>query len=536
VTRLAGPSWQPGQPQGPSPASARTLLVRARLTLAPQGTRRDRGVRLAMSALRLWRSKGIRGVWRRARSRLRGKATPAPTGRILSVPTVSMSSPGQTVPFGINPVALAAIEAVDQPLDPIASAELWRPMLDDGTHEVLKAYVVRILEATSRTARHRGGLPPCEARVRPQALKNDPLALVFLHRLCAIRDVRLKQQETEAPEGSPSSGLTPLEIADAETGVVEVSSDGVQTLHLRSRQGPVDCRINLGAALRLDPRELFAGGAPPASRPDGSVDPPCVSVVMPVYDRTDELFAALASVLNQDYPWCEIILVFNGSPDATLRLVPKIRQLVRTRRYRGRFPVLPYAYGGANVPRNVGSFLATGDLILFLDSDDVLGSADFVTRLAATARDAPDTDLFYPRTVEFVNVDRDHPIRGRMVASRPDVVTWNVMYTHGNVLNNSGVCVRTSAFHEVGGLDPAMEYCEDYELFLRLLGKTGRAVPVESGVRINLHRGNNEICYENRKAFWHERARESAAAFLARGPVASGGRPRLRLTHVRDAP
>jgi glycosyltransferase involved in cell wall biosynthesis len=266
------------------------------------------------------------------------------------------------------------------------------------------------------------------------------------------------------------------------------------------------------------------------------VDPPCVSVVMPVYDRTDELFAALASVLNQDYPWCEIILVFNGSPDATLRLVPKIRQLVRTRRYRGRFPVLPYAYGGANVPRNVGSFLATGDLILFLDSDDVLGSADFVTRLAATARDAPDTDLFYPRTVEFVNVDRDHPIRGRMVASRPDVVTWNVMYTHGNVLNNSGVCVRTSAFHEVGGLDPAMEYCEDYELFLRLLGKTGRAVPVESGVRINLHRGNNEICYENRKAFWHERARESAAAFLARGPVASGGRPRLRLTHVRDAP
>ena len=502
--------------------SARTPLVRLRLAVAPLGTRRDRALRLARSALRLWHKQGLPGVWSRTRSRIRRSIHPF-AARVLVVPPASLAAPGGDSPFGIDPVSLAAIEAIDQPLDPAVDPGTWQPLIDDRTPQVMRAYVVRILEATNRTLRRREFFPRCRVRVHPGALRNDFLAMALLHQLCAIRDVRLEFPDVErTATAPPSADRTSLHFVDDEVGAIAVAGDGVQTLTcLRDDGGPAH-RVNVGAALR-QPSELLGGG-PQLPRVDVSGGPLSVSIVIPVFDRTDELLAALASVLNQDYPWCEVILVMNGSPQPTLRLAPKIRQLVRSRRYRGRFLILPNAYGGANVPRNIGSFLATGDLLLFLDSDDALASRDFITRLAAVARDVPECDLFYPRTVEFVNVGRDHPIRGTRVSRRPDVVTWDVLYERGNALNNSGVCVRRSAFTDVGGLDPAMEYCEDYELFLRILGRAGQAIPISGAVRILLHAGNNEIRYESQKAEWHDRARRAAVAFHSRARGSSGDR------------
>ena len=439
---------------------------------------------------------------------------------MLTVPPASTIGPSRESALGTDPVSLAAIEAIDQPLEPVADPGVWEPLIDDRTPQVMRAYVVRILEATNRTLRRREFLPRCQVRVDPSALKTDFLALVLLHHLCAIRDVRLEPQDLERTGTEPAGADRPsLRIVDGEAEAIAIAGDGVQTLTCRRGGGTPAHRVNVGTALR-QPSELLGDGPEPP-RVDASGGPLSVSIVIPVFDRTDDLLAAVASILNQDYPWCEVILVMNGSPEPTLRLAPKIRQLVRSRRYRGRFLILPNAYGSANIPRNIGSFLATGDLLLFLDSDDALISHDFVSRLAAVARDAPECDLFYPGTVQFVNIGRDHPIRGTRVSSRPDVVTWDLLYERGNALNNSGVCVRRSAFVRVGGLDPSMEYCEDYELFLRVLGRAGRARPVSGAVRILLHDGNNEIRYESQKTEWHDRARSAAVAFhsCARGPT-----------------
>jgi Glycosyl transferase family 2 len=431
-----------------------------------------------------------------------------PVGRDLTgLATAPMPASSAAADGRVDPLALAAIERLDDPLEAPAPAALEPVLRDPAVSEVVKAYCWRVFEAT-HSGRRPPAWPQCRVAARPEILARDPLALLFLHHLFAFRAPIVEWTRPES-EG-------PLVIRDDEIGVVTVEGDGIQTLSFRFPERGTVARHNVGAAVRHPSFDfLTAGPAAPAPNPIG----PMFSVVIPVYDRTTELMAAVGSVLNQEYPWCELVLVFNGSPSETLALVPRIRRLAKARRYRERLLVLPRAYGAATIPRNIGGFAATGDVIVFLDSDDTLEAPGFLARAAQRVASTDERcALFYPATVEFVNTDRDHWIRGRLVCARPPRCDWDVLYTQGNVLNNTGVGVRRARFLQIGGLDASLEYCEDYELYMRAVGKSRYGLPVEAGVQITLHRGNNEIRFEANKLDWLRRAQQLAEAFTAREP------------------
>lgn len=481
---------------------------------------------LGLKVARVWRAQGWRAVLRKgSRTILRRlgdepagppgpptppapRSVPAPGAGIQALRDLpelaSAPAAGRAVARGpVDPVVLSAIECLGRPLEAPRDPVLEAVLRDDGVSEVVKAYFWRVFEATP-PARRRPAWPRSRVAASPEALARDALSLVFLYHLFSFRTPVIEWTRPE-PEAS-------LVIRDDEIGLLTVGGDGVQTLTFRFPEGGTVVRRNLGAAVRHRSLDFLTAGPPPAGpSPIG----PMFSVVIPVYDRTTELMEAVGSVLNQEYPWCEVVLVFNGSPRETLALVPAIRRLVKTRRYRDQVLVLPRAFGAANVPRNIGAFAASGDFIVFLDSDDALEAPSFLSRAAERVRTADDACcLFYPGTVEFVNIDRDHPIQGRLVAARPPVCDWDVLYRQGNVLNNSGVCVSRHRFLAIGGINPALEYCEDYELFLRAVGKTGHGVPVPATVRIKLHSQNNEIRFEDDKLAWHVKARELATAFV----------------------
>lgn len=95
-----------------------------------------------------------------------------------------------------------------------------------------------------------------------------------------------------------------------------------------------------------------------------------VSVIIPTYNREQRIAKTIFSVLKQNYTKIEIIVVDDGSVDATCSVIQQLSE-----EYNGPGRSIRYFYqenSGACVARNRGLMLATGDYIMFLDSDDLM--------------------------------------------------------------------------------------------------------------------------------------------------------------------
>lgn len=104
-----------------------------------------------------------------------------------------------------------------------------------------------------------------------------------------------------------------------------------------------------------------------------------VSVVVPSYNRADLIGETLTAILGQTRPPDEVIVVDDGSTDATATVLAG---------FAGRVRVLPQANSGDMVARNHGLRAASGRLVAFCDSDDVW-EPDFLARMSALWLRAP---------------------------------------------------------------------------------------------------------------------------------------------------
>lgn len=93
---------------------------------------------------------------------------------------------------------------------------------------------------------------------------------------------------------------------------------------------------------------------------------PLISVVIPAYNCQDTLRRAIDSVINQSYDNIEIIVVDDGSTDATPSLCDQIAE------NDDRIRVIHKENGGLSSARNAGLKISKGEYVLFLDSDDEL--------------------------------------------------------------------------------------------------------------------------------------------------------------------
>lgn len=96
-----------------------------------------------------------------------------------------------------------------------------------------------------------------------------------------------------------------------------------------------------------------------------------ISIIIPVFKVEKYLYRCVNSIINQTYPYLEIILVDDGSPDNC----PKICELLREKD--SRIKVLHKKNGGLSSARNAGLNIASGDYIGFVDSDDYVDNEMF---------------------------------------------------------------------------------------------------------------------------------------------------------------
>lgn len=160
---------------------------------------------------------------------------------------------------------------------------------------------------------------------------------------------------------------------------------------------------------------------------------PLVSVVVPAYDTAAYLPACLDSLLAQTHRALEVVVVDDGSPDASAEIAES---------YAARDPrvrVVRQDNGGLGAARNEGLRHATGDVIAFADSDDVVppgAYAALVRQLRRTGADLVTGDvvqLIGTETREIPWMRRLHKDRAALfLEQRPellgDVFAWNKVY------------------------------------------------------------------------------------------------------------
>jgi glycosyltransferase involved in cell wall biosynthesis len=135
------------------------------------------------------------------------------------------------------------------------------------------------------------------------------------------------------------------------------------------------------------PSELWMRPRPasPARGQDAAeeVPVPSVSVIVPFYNVEAYLDACLDSLRGQDHPELEIVLVDDASPDGSRAIAE------RHAADDGRVLIVTHeANAGLGPARNTGVARASGDYLIFVDSDDVLAAPDTLRRLVAAARDS----------------------------------------------------------------------------------------------------------------------------------------------------
>lgn len=106
-----------------------------------------------------------------------------------------------------------------------------------------------------------------------------------------------------------------------------------------------------------------------------------VTIIIPVYKVEKYLRECVESVLRQDYPYIEIVLVDDGSPDKCPMLCEQLAAEYAN------IKVIHQKNSGQGAARNNGMSVAEGKYICFMDSDDCLDGKDAISRLVKCAEE-----------------------------------------------------------------------------------------------------------------------------------------------------
>ena len=181
---------------------------------------------------------------------------------------------------------------------------------------------------------------------------------------------------------------------------------------------------------------------------------PLVSVIIPTYNRGWIVKEAIDSVLDQDFTDYELIVVDDGSDDNTPEILAG---------YGGAITILHQSNKGVSSARNCGVAAASGQLIAFLDSDDLWLPGKLSTQVKFF-KDHPDAvinqtqERWIRKGVRVNPKQRHHKFSG-------------MIFEHSLALclvSPSAVMIKKSLFDEVGGFDEQFPACEDYDLWLRV--------------------------------------------------------------------
>jgi glycosyltransferase involved in cell wall biosynthesis len=192
-----------------------------------------------------------------------------------------------------------------------------------------------------------------------------------------------------------------------------------------------------------------------------------VGVAVPVYNREQFLAAALESVLGQTYEVADVVVVDDGSDDASAAIAEAIGPPVR---------VVRRTHTGIGATRTHAMSVVRGEFIVPLDSDDLLTPNSIESRIEML-RGSPGIDIVYGHVRRFARCVEGQPVA--LDDAQPAHVP-------------NGMLVRRTAFERVGPFATGFRVaeCLDWMLRARELG-LGETTVTEQVVWRRVHGNNN---------------------------------------------
>ena len=191
---------------------------------------------------------------------------------------------------------------------------------------------------------------------------------------------------------------------------------------------------------------------------------PTVSAILPAYNAESFIRDSIESVLKQTYRRLELIVVDDGSTDATgdviaqyARRDPRVLHLRQPNR-------------GVAAARNLAISSAGGDYIAPIDADDVWFPEKIARQVKALESASPETGVAYAWSRRIDASGQVFP----ETRPRPEIRGWVYpAFIYKNFCSASAPLIRRECLEAVGGYDPELralggEGCEDLDLLLRL--------------------------------------------------------------------
>jgi glycosyltransferase involved in cell wall biosynthesis len=209
-----------------------------------------------------------------------------------------------------------------------------------------------------------------------------------------------------------------------------------------------------------------------------------ISIVTPSFNQAPFLERTIRSVLDQDYPNIEYIVVDGGSTDGSLEIIKKYSDRLAwwtSEKDRGQTDAI-----------NKGFAHASGEIFAWLNSDDTYepGSVgDAIQQLDAQ----PNCSAVYGEA-NFIN--QNDRIIGRFPAAQTDLKKLKRGYVH---VPQQACFFRADLWHKVGPLDPDFYFAMDYDLWVRLAHQAPLVyIPGHNWANFRLHSDAKTIAADDR--------------------------------------
>jgi glycosyltransferase involved in cell wall biosynthesis len=213
-------------------------------------------------------------------------------------------------------------------------------------------------------------------------------------------------------------------------------------------------------------------------------DLPLVSIVTPSFNQAPYLEETISSVLEQDYPRIEYIIIDGGSTDGSVDIIKKYADKITW--------WVSEVDKGQTDAINKGFGCTTGRILAWLNSDDTY-EPGAVSAGVKYLQEHPKIGMVY---ADCNYIDEKGQKLGKFPAAQTDYKRLRRGYVH---IPQQTMFFRAELWHAVGPMDPSFFFAMDYDLWTRIAARTEiKYLPGQTWANFRIHSFGKTIAADER--------------------------------------